>query len=123
MRSREETPIVSPDERTVKGVLQNIEDYRLGFTILETSDQHIEGIVSNADLRREVLRTVTTGEEIDLENMINRDPITVREDMTVSAMLSFIKEFEFPINYLPVVDENRTVKGVVSFLNLVKGEL
>lgn len=123
MRSRDETPIVGPNNRTVQGVLQNIEDHRLGFTILENEEQSIEGIVSNADLRREVLRTVSSGESINLENMINRDPITVSEDMTVSDMLSYLKEFQFPINYLPVIDDNRTVKGVVSFLNLVKGEL
>ena len=38
-------------------------------------------------------------------------------------MLQKIKTFDFPINYLPVVDAQGKVKGVVSFLNLVKGEL
>ena len=123
MRSREETPIVGPEGRSVKNVLETIEEHRLGFTILEDATQKIEGIVSNADLRREVLRTVDTTEGIDLSNMINREPITVSENMTVSDMLSYLKEFQFPINYLPVVDNERTVKGVVSFLNLVKGEL
>ena len=40
------------------------------------------------------------------------------EDITEDVL-----RFDFPINYLPVVDSENKVTGVVSFLNLVKGEL
>ncbi|NQV54124.1 MAG: CBS domain-containing protein [Flavobacteriales bacterium] len=123
MRSREETPIVGPADRSLRAVLQTIEDYKLGFTILEDTEQRIEGIVSNADLRREVLRNVDHPEQMEVTAMINRSPIAIEDHMTVSAMLLYLKEFDFPINYLPVVDGDKKVKGVVSFLNLVKGEL
>lgn len=123
MRSREETPIVGPADRSLRTVLQTIEDHKLGFTILEDAEQQIEGIVSNADLRREVLRNVDHPEKMDVNAMINRAPIAIEDHMTVSAMLLYLKEFQFPINYLPVVDKTKKVKGVVSFLNLVKGEL
>ncbi|MEQ9186726.1 MAG: CBS domain-containing protein [Cryomorphaceae bacterium] len=123
MRSREETPIVGPTERSLRTVLQTIEDYKLGFTVLEDAEHKIEGIVSNADLRREVLRNVDHPERMKVEPMINRSPIAVKDHMTVSSMLLYLKEFDFPINYLPVVDNDNKVKGVVSFLNLVKGEL
>jgi pentose-5-phosphate-3-epimerase len=123
MRMRDETPIVGPTDRSLRKVLQTIEDFKLGFTILETEDQTLEGIVSNADLRREVLRNVDEPNRIDLQAMINRNPISIPSTMTVSAMLMFLKAFEFPVNYLPVVDAHQHVKGVVSFLNLVKGEL
>jgi len=123
MRSREEIPLLGPSKRTLKEVLQSIENHRMGFTILETADQKLEGLVSNADLRREVLRKVDQPLAIELESMINRTPITITENTTVSDMLQFVKGYDFPINYLPVVDENNNVLGAVSFLNLVKGEL
>jgi pentose-5-phosphate-3-epimerase len=123
MRLREESPIVSASERNLKSVLQCIEDSKLGFCILEGEDQELYGIVSNADLRREMLRNVDHPQMISLDNMVNTSPISVKEQTTVSDMLIFLKEFDFPINYLPVVDENNRIKGVVSFLNLVKGEL
>ena len=123
MRSREEIPLLGPTGRNLKSVLESIEHFRLGFTILEDETQCMEGIVSNADVRRELLSHVSDPTGMKLENMINRKPITVQESSTVSAMLLYLKEFDFPINYLPVVDENNKVKGVVSFLNLVKGEL
>lgn len=123
MRSREETPLLGPNRRTLKDVLQSIEDYKLGFTILESADQRLEGIISNADLRRELLRKVDDPAQINVGQMVNSSPIAIDEQSTVQAMLKKIKEFDFPVNYLPVVDEGGKVKGVVSFLNLVKGEL
>lgn len=123
MRSREEIPLLGPSQRGLKDVLQNIEDFKLGFTILEGSDQKLEGIVSNADLRREMLRKVDRPQEIDVQDMINRNPIAIDENSTVKSMLEKVKQYDFPLNYLPVVDADGKIKGVVSFLNLVKGEL
>lgn len=123
MRTREESPLLGPNARSLKEVLQSIEDFKLGFTLLESTDHSLEGIISNADLRREVLRTVDSHLEISVGGMVNRNPISIQENITVKAMLQKIKTFDFPINYLPVVDAQGKVKGVVSFLNLVKGEL
>jgi len=123
MRTREESPLLGPNARSLKEVLQSIEDFKLGFTMLESTDHSLEGIISNADLRREVLRTVDSHSEISVGGMVNRNPISIQENITVKAMLQKIKTFDFPINYLPVVDAQGKVKGVVSFLNLVKGEL
>ena len=123
MRTREESPLLGPNARSLKEVLQSIEDFKLGFTLLESTDHSLEGIISNADLRREVLRTVDSHSEISVGGMVNRNPISIQENITVKAMLQKIKTFDFPINYLPVVDAQGKVKGVVSFLNLVKGEL
>lgn len=123
MRSREEIPLVGPTHQHLKDVLQSIEDYKLGFTILENEDETLVGIVSNADLRREMLKNIEQPQAISLSNMINKSPIVIEENSTVKAMLQKVKQFDFPINYLPVVDSNNKVTGVVSFLNLVKGEL
>lgn len=123
MRHREETPILGPDERSLKHVLECIEKHKLGFTILENQAHKLEGIISNADLRRELLKHVMQPDQIRVDEMVNRQPITIQSNTTVRDMLMYLKSFDFPINYLPVVDENRNVKGVVSFLNLVKGEL
>jgi len=123
MRSREESPILGPANRSLKDVLQNIEDFKLGFTILESAEQRLEGIISNADLRRELLRKVDNPAAISVGQMINASPIAIEEQSTVESMLQKIKVFDFPVNYLPVVNAEGKVTGVVSFLNLVKGEL
>lgn len=121
MRSREESPILATKDQQLETVLQCIEDYKLGFAILEDENQHLRGIVSNADLRREMLRNVSNLQAVSLEAMVNTSPITIDAATTVQDMLQFVKQFEFPINYLPVLQDQQVV-GVVSFLNLVKGE-
>ena len=123
MRTREEIPVLNPSHRSLKDVLESIEEHKLGFTILEDENMKLEGIVSNADLRRELLRNVESPSRISVEAMINRSPISVQEESTVEVMLKQIRGFDFPINYLPVLDAENRVTGVVSFLNLVKGEL
>lgn len=123
MRSREEIPLVGPSGQNLKDVLQSIEDYKLGFTILENDDQTLSGIVSNADLRRAMMRHISNPCDISLQEMINKTPIVITEETTVKSMIQKVKAFDFPINYLPVVDQENRVTGVVSFLNLVKGEL
>ena len=123
MRTRTEIPLLNRSQRGLKDVLQSIEEHKLGFTILEDEQNQLEGIVSNADLRRELLAHVDNPSDITVESMINRNPISVNETSTVEDMLKQIRQFTFPINYLPVVDSNNRVTGVVSFLNLVKGEL
>ena len=47
----------------------------------------------------------------------------VNENSTVLAMLKHIKSYDFPISYLPVVDDENHVTGVMTFINLIKGEL
>jgi ribulose-phosphate 3-epimerase len=123
MRSREEIPLLGPENRSLNEVLQSMDEFKLGFTILENDQTEMQGIIGNADFRKEVLRNVSDLNAISVEGMTNYNPIRVDETMTVSDMIAFLKSHQFPINYLPVVDEQNKVKGVVSFLNLVKGEL
>jgi len=123
MRSREEIPLLGPDNRSLTEVLQSMDDFKLGFTILENEHSEMEGIISNADLRKEVLRNVPDLNAISVAGMTNQTPITVSDLMNVSDMIAFLKGHDSPINYLPVVDAQNKVKGAVSFLNLVKGEL
>ncbi len=123
MRAREESPIVAKQDADLETVLKTIDRFKLGFAILEDENHKIIGIVSNADLRREVLKNVHTPTNISLEKMINTNPIIISDETSVTDMLKFLKDFDFPINYLPVVTSNGQLQGVVSFLNLVKGEL
>jgi len=123
MRDRAMAPIVGPEGRTIKKVIETIEDYKLGFTMLEDEGQKFEGIVSNADLRRELLRNLDDPSKMSVSGMINTSPVFVESETTVSDMLTQLKGIDFPVNYLPVLSKEHEVVGVISFLNLVKGEL
>lgn len=122
MMSGDESPLLPPTKRELRDVLQSIEDSRLGFTILTDGSGRLEGLISNADVRRGLIRHLGNPEAIRVSDMINRTPITVNENATVKDMLRLIKSKDFPITYLPVVNDNYEATGVVTFLNLIKGE-
>jgi len=123
MRGLSETPTLSPDTREFKDVLRSIEKYKLAFTMLVKDDNTLEGIISNADVRRGLLKHMDDLNGIEVEGIVNRNPAVIKEDTTVVGLLKHIKSFEFPISYLPVVNDSNQVTGVITFINLIKGEL
>lgn len=122
MLGREESPLLSPSKRSLGDVLQSIEDFRMGFTMLVDDSGRLEGLVSNADVRRGLIRSLGNPAGISVAEMTNRTPVTVNENATVREMLRLIKSKQFPVNYLPVINDNNEVTGTVTFLNLIKGE-
>jgi CBS domain-containing protein len=103
--------------------LQSIEDHKLGFTILVDENGKLDGLITNADVRKGMLKHIDNLNDISVEDMTNRDPVRANENFSVMELLQFIKQQSFPISYLPVVDDANTVTGAVTFFNLIKGEL
>ncbi len=123
MRPIDEAPILLPENRSFEKVLKTIEGSNLGFTILVNDLGAIEGIISNADVRRGLISNIDDLNKIDLTSIINLNPVVINEDATVVELLRHIKGYNFPITYLPVVNNNKIVTGVLTFINLIKGEL
>ena len=76
-----------------------------------------------ADVRRGLLKANGLSEALQINDIINRNTITIKKHNTVREMLSMIRKQAFPISYLPVVDESNRTFGLISFVNLIKGEL
>jgi len=119
----EECPVVAEEEMTLKNVLQAIEVGKLGFTLVTNAEKNLTGIISNADVRKGLLKQFESLPQIDVHSLINKSPIKVKNTMTVMEMLKLIKKCPFPVLYLPVTDANNFAKGIVTFVNLVKSEL
>lgn len=122
MLSGEEIPVLKPGNRSFENVLRNIEDFNLGFTILADEQNNLQGIISNADVRKGLLNNISRISSITENEITNRTPITVNENATVVELLRLIKSKKFPITYLPVVNDENKVTGALTFFNLVKGE-
>ena len=71
---------------------------------------------------RGLLKYVIRFEKTSVDDIINNNPFKIQTTATVSEMISFIKSIKASILFLPVVDENNVLKGVVTFNNLIKGE-
>lgn len=123
MRSGDELPLLKRQDRSFTSILRSIEDYDLGFTILIDDDGKLEGIVTNADVRKGLLKHTDNLNEVTVGDITNSDPVKANENFSVMELLKFIKQQSFPISYLPVVDDTNKVTGAVTFFNLIKGEL
>ncbi len=122
MRGMEETPRLSSEALTTERILLSIEKGRLGFTLITDEDGLLVGMVSNADLRRGMLKQIDDLNALHPEHLVNSNPIAVLEDLSVKELLGFIRRQPIAINYLPVVDAHGRLTGSLTFNDLIKGE-
>ncbi|HET6993230.1 MAG TPA: CBS domain-containing protein [Bacteroidia bacterium] len=122
MMSNGEIPVLKPGQRSFENVLRSIEDYQMGFTILADDKNKLEGIISNADVRKGLLNNIKNISAISEKDITNKTPVVANENATVVELIRLIKSKKFAITYLPVVNNENEVTGALTFFNLVKGE-
>ena len=118
-----EGPTVQENQISLGSVLKSIDQGKLGFTIITGEDNRFKGLISNADIRKGLLQSLDNLDAMDLNAVINREPVSVDQTATVFEMLQTIKQSRFPILYLPVLNKSGFAVGIVTFVNLIKGEL
>jgi len=122
MIPREECPIIDMSELTLKNILEQITFGKLGVTLVE-KNKKFEGIISNADLRRTLLQNLENIEGMNTQEMINKTPVTILDTATVDNMLNLVREQSFPVMYLHVLNAEGNAVGIITFVNLIKGEI
>jgi ribulose-phosphate 3-epimerase len=118
----EETPVLNENNVTFYDVLKSIEVYRKGFTTIVDEEGIMQGIITNADVRRGLLRNFEHPKDINVSDIINRKPAYVYDHNTVTDILNYIKNLDFPVLFMPVVNEKKKLVGAINFNNLIKGE-
>ncbi|MCC6700363.1 MAG: CBS domain-containing protein [Fluviicola sp.] len=118
----EESPTVLLNGTTSLDVLKSIEVGDLGFTMVLGEDNELLGIISNADIRKALIKNEGTIASMSIASIMNANPLVIQSHATVNDLLQQIKKYTFPLMYLPVVENGKAV-GIVTFLNLIKGEI
>ncbi len=118
-----ESPSIQIEENTILQALDAIESGKLGFTLVLNNHSKLVGLISNADVRKALIKNSGSIAQLELKDVMNDSPIVLQADSTVNDMLEFIESHPFPILYLPVVDHSGKALGIVTFVNLIKGEL
>lgn len=104
-------------------ILTAIEVGNKGLAIVKNIEGLFMGIITNADVRRFLLANITDIYSADVTEMINKTPVVIEETATVEEMLNHVKAQAFPISYLPAVSQENKAVGMITFVNLIKGEL
>jgi pentose-5-phosphate-3-epimerase len=115
-----ELPLVQIGD-SFEEMLQKMEDYKLGTVFCIGQNNHFEGIITNADIRK-CLLTKNFDYSMSLSRLINKNPKKIKETFSIKNMLSFISQFSFPLLVLPVESENCELVGAISFHKLIKGD-
>jgi pentose-5-phosphate-3-epimerase/predicted transcriptional regulator len=118
-----ESPVIHESNLSFKNILETIEKGKLGFAIVVRENNEYVGLVSNADVRKSLLNSIDDLTNLNVTSMINTDSVEIQERATVNDMLQLIKKYAFPITYLPVLDEAKNAVGIVTFVNLIRGEI
>lgn len=119
----EECPTVLLKDLTLSKILLSIEKGNMGFCLVIDEEKTFKGLISNADVRKGMLRNLADLNKMTGEELINVKPTVIQEDETVFSMLKLIKKCSFPVMYLPVLKKDGKSTGIVNFVNLIKAEL
>lgn len=122
MMDFDEIPVLQEEGANFLDILKTIDFYKMGFTAISGKEGEMKGIITNADIRKCLIRNFDTIATVNITEMINRDPAFVFENETVSDILAYIKSLNFPVLFLPVVNADRKITGAIKFNNLIKGE-
>lgn len=115
-----ELPIVDM-KSSFEEMLQKMEHYKLGTVFCVGENNHFEGIITNADIRKSLLDK-TFDYSMSLTTLINKNPKKIKETFSIKNMLSYISQFSFPLLVLPIENERFELAGAISFHKLIKGD-
>lgn len=123
MTPLDECPAVFKDEHNLGHVLTAIEKGNLGFCLVLEDSGKLAGLISSADIRKALLRTLDDLQKLNVSMMLNPNPLTIKDSDSVVDMLRLIKSSSFAVMYLPVVNSLGDAVGIVNFANLIKAEI
>lgn len=118
-----ESPVIYASDSAFDRVLNGIELGKLGFTLVLNESLQLVGLVSNADVRKALIQQGRTTFDLPVTSYMNTHPVAINEQATVNELLQLIKSCPFPILYLPVVNDANEARGIITFVNLIKGEI
>lgn len=119
----DDIPLLNIDNCSVYQILQTIEEYKLGFVVLMDNNNKFAGITSNADVRRALLKYKGDFNAVSVNDMVNKNPFFLREELTIAQMLKAIEQQDFVVNFFPVINSENSPVGAVTFFNLIRSEI
>ena len=119
MTAADEIPLVTL-ATAMRDVIYEMSRKGLGMTSVVETDGRLAGIITDGDLRRHMMgaANLLTRSAADI---MTRNPITIRRDTLAAEALNILERHK--ITSLVVVDEAKTVQGVVHLHDLWRTEM
>jgi arabinose-5-phosphate isomerase len=120
MHGDDHTPIVAATTR-MHDVMYEMSRKGLGMTCVVDDGQRLVGIITDGDLRRQMITKGAAFLEQNAGDVMTRNPVTVRRDTLAAEALHVLEQRK--ITSIVVVDEVNAVQGVVHLHDLWRTEL
>lgn len=114
MHKDEQVPLVSTQTR-MQDVIYEMSRKGFGITAVVDDEGTLQGVISDGDLRRMLLRDADMVKR-SAEACMKRDPITIDEDQLASAALQILEQMK--ITSLFITDEGNRVRGILHLHDL-----
>lgn len=119
----EELPVLKySKEVKLIDILKSIEQHALGFSLVVNENGLLQGLISNADVRKGLIRNYEKINTITIDDVVNHNPLSFEDNKTISELFALIKKQKFPVLYIPLTDKEKRLTGALTFNNLIKGE-
>ena len=122
MINKKESPILIKEDTNFYEILKTINIYKYGFVFIENKKGKFEGAISMADIRKCLIKKFNVFEKINVHNLINKNPITINEEDSINVMIKSTQNHNFPISFMPVLNNNNNLVGSITFFNLINSE-
>lgn len=113
-------PVISNGDTSFKNILQQIEKYGQGFVMFTDADGKLTAIVSNADVRKGLVKNLDNLNAVKGEDLMNIAPVNIHDTASVADMVKLLNNLNFIVLFLPVVDSNNVLKGAVMLNQLTR---
>ena len=103
---------------TLQQVILSITSGRMGATVVVAPEGHIEGLITDGDLRRLLMRSNIDLQSLPASAFMTPNPKKIKNhEMAIEA---FTMMRQFSITQLPVVNESETLVGIIHLHDLIK---
>jgi arabinose-5-phosphate isomerase len=109
-------PLVTVDQ-TVRDALFEIERKHVGASLVVDDGLVLLGIVTDADIRRSLLKWKDNFTELGVAKIMSTSPKAIDEEQRVAEAVDLMEHYTLSV--LPVVDEERKVKGIIHIHDLL----
>lgn len=119
MLTGKDIPVISRQAKA-RAAIEILNEKNLGAILVIDEFEHIIGIVTDGDVRRQVLKGVDLA-DVTVADLMTANPIQIQADMLAADALSIMQRYE--ITVLPIVDGRNKLLGILHLHNLLgKGE-
>ncbi len=105
-------------EATVSAAVDRMARYNVGALLVLSSQRELIGMMSERDVLWRIVHEKRSYDETLVAEVMARDPVTISPDTHVPEAMRLMTEYR--IRHLPVIDAQRTLRGIISIGDLTK---